>query len=112
MNVLDVLIWTLSARIVIGILDRPALSRWIVLGIVLGLGLETKIDVLWLGAGLAAGLLLTPARGFCSRPARGLRQWSPGCWSRPTCCGRSVTTGRRWSSSEMPVKAKCRRRAR
>jgi hypothetical protein len=68
MNVLDVFIWTLAARIVIDILDRPALSRWIVLGIVLGLGLETKVSVLWLGAGLAAGLILTPGRRLLLTP--------------------------------------------
>ncbi len=90
MNVLDVLIWTLSARIVIGILDRPALSRWIVLGIVLGLGLETKIDVLWLGAGLAAGLLLTPARRVLL---------TPGPWVAAVVAGLLVAPHLLWQIS-------------
>jgi hypothetical protein len=62
MNVIDVFIWTLAARVLITVLDRPTPSSWIVLGVVLGLGLENKISVLWLGAGLAAGLTLTPSR--------------------------------------------------
>jgi dolichyl-phosphate-mannose-protein mannosyltransferase len=62
MNVLDLLFWTLALRILIDILDRPTLGRWVALGVVLGLGLENKISVLWLGAGIAAGLIATPAR--------------------------------------------------
>ena len=68
MNVIDVFTWTLAARVLISILDRPVLSRWILLGVVLGLGLENKISVLWLGAGVAAGLLLTPARRLLRTP--------------------------------------------
>ena len=62
MNVFDVLIWTLAVSILVDILDRPSASRWAVLGVVLGLGLENKMSVLWLGAGIVAGLLATPAR--------------------------------------------------
>ncbi len=35
---------------------------WIWLGVLLGLGLQNKISVLWLGFGLAVGLLLTKNR--------------------------------------------------
>ena len=71
MNVFDVFFWTLSASIVVDIADRPTASRWLMLGIVLGLGLLNKISVLWLGAGLTAGLVLTSQR----------RQWlTPGPW--------------------------------
>src|SRR5262249_9193812 len=62
MNVIDVLVWTVAARILVELLDRPSLEGWVLLGIVLGLGRENKIGVLWLGAGIGAGLLLTPAR--------------------------------------------------
>src|SRR6185437_4585205 len=65
MNVLDVLMWTLAIRVFIDIVDvrePPPLSRWILLGALLGAGLENKISVLWLGAGIGAALLLTPAR--------------------------------------------------
>jgi 4-amino-4-deoxy-L-arabinose transferase-like glycosyltransferase len=35
---------------------------WVLLGVVLGIGLLNKIDVLWLGAGLAAGIVVGPYR--------------------------------------------------
>ena len=62
MNILEVVIWTAAARVLVEILDGPTDARWIALGIILGLGLLNKISVLWLGAGIGAGLLLTPAR--------------------------------------------------
>ncbi len=66
MNALDVLAWTVAAWLVVGLLDpttpHPRLGGWVWLGIVLGLGLLNKISVLWLGFGLAAGLLLTQHR--------------------------------------------------
>jgi Dolichyl-phosphate-mannose-protein mannosyltransferase len=68
MNVFDVLIWTLAARLFAEILDQPSTGRWILLGVVLGLGLENKISVLWLGGGLAAGLVLMPARRLLLTP--------------------------------------------
>ena len=37
-------------------------SDWLLLGLVLGLGLLNKISILWLGAGIAVGLLLAPNR--------------------------------------------------
>jgi len=68
MNVLDVLFWTMAARVFMAVLDRPTLGRWILFGIVLGLALENKISVLWLGGGLAAGLVLTSARRHLLTP--------------------------------------------
>lgn len=68
MNVLDLLFWTATARALIDVLDRPATVRWIALGVLLGLGLENKISVLWLGAGIAAGLVLTPSRRLLLTP--------------------------------------------
>jgi Dolichyl-phosphate-mannose-protein mannosyltransferase len=68
MNVFDLAAWAVAALILLRVLravDRPA-SRaragWAWLGLALGLGLLNKISVLWLGAGLAVGLLLTPYR--------------------------------------------------
>ncbi len=52
-------------------IDTGGTRWWVLLGIVLGLGLQNKISVLWLGAGLAAALLLTAQR-------RALR--TPGPW--------------------------------
>ena len=41
---------------------------WLLLGLILGIGLLNKISVLWLGAGIAAGLLLTPHRRWLRTP--------------------------------------------
>jgi hypothetical protein len=59
MNAIDVFIWTAATLALIDVLDRPALSGWVRLGAILGLGLLNKISVLWLGGGIGVGLLLT-----------------------------------------------------
>lgn len=62
MNAFDVLFWTLAFYLIIIITKKNAEKYWFILGIVLGLGLLNKISVLWLGTGLAVGLLLTHNR--------------------------------------------------
>ena len=62
MNSFDVLFWTLTLYLLIIILKNDKQKQWLLLGVILGLGLLNKISVLWLGAGLAVGLLLTPNR--------------------------------------------------
>jgi len=62
MNSFDVLFWTLAFCLTSIILEKDDSRYWLLLGIVLGLGLLNKISVLWLGAGLAVGLLLTAQR--------------------------------------------------
>ncbi|MEM6793300.1 MAG: glycosyltransferase family 39 protein [Acidobacteriota bacterium] len=62
MNALDLLIWTSVGYLMVDLAQRPRLSRWLVLGAVLGGGLLNKISVLWLGAGLFLGLLGTEHR--------------------------------------------------
>jgi len=71
MNTFDWLFWSLAAYLVILIVrsDDSAGSKetqklWIWLGLVLGLGLLNKIDLLWFGAGLFVGLILTPQRKY------------------------------------------------
>jgi len=68
MNALDLLLWTLAAWALTGVLrdDRP--KDWLLLGVVLGLGLLNKISVLWLGFGLLVGLVLTPRRRDLLKP--------------------------------------------
>ena len=68
MNVFDLLLWTAALRVFIELLEQPRGAGWVALGSILGLGLMNKISVLWLGAGLAAGLLLTPARRQLKTP--------------------------------------------
>ncbi len=62
MNVFDLLIWTLAFTLLLPAVERGKPRDWMALGAVLGLGLLNKISVLWLGGGIAAGLLLTPHR--------------------------------------------------
>ena len=62
MNSFDLLFWTLSFYLVVVIVENQDPKYWLFLGVVLGLGLLNKISVLWLGAGLFAGLLLTMHR--------------------------------------------------
>jgi len=68
MNVFELLVWTAAVRLLMDTIDRPSDLRWILLGVLLGLGLENKISVLWLGGGIAAGLLLTPHRRLLLTP--------------------------------------------
>jgi hypothetical protein len=62
MNSFDILFWTLAFYFIIVIMKKDEQKYWLLLGVVLGFGLLNKISVLWLGAGLAFGLLLTPDR--------------------------------------------------
>jgi 4-amino-4-deoxy-L-arabinose transferase-like glycosyltransferase len=75
MNAFDILLWAAAGALLIRLLAEPATETgtnvassagqgriWIALGFVLALGLANKISVLWLGAGLGAGLLLGPQR--------------------------------------------------
>ena len=62
MNVFDLLFWAVAAYLLIRIFAEDNARLWPWLGLVLGLGLLNKISVLWLGFGLACGLLLTPQR--------------------------------------------------
>ncbi len=71
MNSLDVLCWAIAAWIVLRILSGGSPRLWILLGVVLGIGLENKISVLWLEGGLAVGLLLTAERRLL---------WTRGPW--------------------------------
>jgi len=66
MNAFDVLLWTAAQYVLLRILELPldddARRWWLLLGLVLGLGLLNKLSVLWLGTGIAMGLLLTSQR--------------------------------------------------
>jgi hypothetical protein len=68
MNSFDILVWALSAYLLILLLKGGDKRLWILLGLVLGIGLQNKISVLWLGAGLGVGLLVTPSRRWLATP--------------------------------------------
>lgn len=62
MNSFDLFFWTLAFYLVAIIMQGGGPQNWLLLGTVLGLGLLNKISVVWLGAGLFSGLLLTRQR--------------------------------------------------
>jgi 4-amino-4-deoxy-L-arabinose transferase-like glycosyltransferase len=62
MNCIDIVLWTAAAYTLLRLIKTEQPRYWIVLGVVLGIGLLNKISVLWLGAGIAVGLALTPER--------------------------------------------------
>ncbi len=68
MNAFELLFWALAAWLLTKALASGQTSDWAWLGLVLGLGLLNKISVLWLGFGLAVGLLLTPQRRQLLKP--------------------------------------------
>lgn len=59
MNSIDIFIWALAFYLLIRIIHTRQTMLWIWLGIVLGLGLLNKISILFLGAGLFVGLVLS-----------------------------------------------------
>jgi hypothetical protein len=68
MNAFAHLFWALAAYLLVLIVDRSRPGLWVLLGVVMGLGLLNKIDFLWFGAGLGAGLLLTDLRKHLRTP--------------------------------------------
>jgi Dolichyl-phosphate-mannose-protein mannosyltransferase len=68
MNAFDLLFWAAAALLVVRIVNTGDARLWLVLGLVLGLGLQNKISVLFFGFGLAVGLVATPLRSHLRRP--------------------------------------------
>jgi 4-amino-4-deoxy-L-arabinose transferase-like glycosyltransferase len=62
MNSLDLLAWSVVAFAAVRLLKTESPRCWLLLGVALGVGALNKIGILWLGAGIAVGMLLTPAR--------------------------------------------------
>lgn len=68
MNVFDHLFWLLSAYWIVLFIKTEKPLYWVLLGITLGIGLQNKISVLFLGFGLFVGIVFTPyRRWFLSR---------------------------------------------
>ncbi len=61
-NVFDQLLWAVALYLFVVALTRGEPKHWIWLGVVLGLGLLNKHTMVFLGAGLGGGLLLTSER--------------------------------------------------
>jgi Dolichyl-phosphate-mannose-protein mannosyltransferase len=62
MDALDELWWTLASYLLILILKRDDARLWLLFGLVAGIGLTTKVSILFFGVAIVVGLLLTPAR--------------------------------------------------
>lgn len=59
MNVFDLLFWALACRLAAALLDGGDERLWLAFGAVAGLGLLNKISMLFLGFGLAVGVVAT-----------------------------------------------------
>ena len=68
MNAIDVVVWGVAGLQLLRALRANGIRPWVWLGVVLGIGLLNKISVLWLGAGIATGLLLTRERRWLATP--------------------------------------------
>jgi hypothetical protein len=62
MNPLEHLLWPLAALVLARLQNGASAREWLVLGLLLGVALLNKLSTLWLGVGLAVGLLASPAR--------------------------------------------------
>jgi 4-amino-4-deoxy-L-arabinose transferase-like glycosyltransferase len=62
MDAFDQLFWALAAYVVLLTLKRDEPRLWLLFGLVAGLGLLTKVTMLFFGFAVFVALLLTPAR--------------------------------------------------
>ncbi len=68
MNCVDIVLWLAATHALLGVIESPGTRAWLWLGLVLGAGALNKISILWLAAGIAAAVALTPLRGQLRRP--------------------------------------------
>jgi hypothetical protein len=68
MNSFEPLIWTGCAYIAVRAIHSGNPKLWLWFGLLAGIGLENKHSMLIFGAGVVAGLLLTPQRRFFASP--------------------------------------------
>jgi len=62
MNAFDILAWAAASYILILIIEGGKPTLWLWMGLVVGIGFENKISILFLCFGVAVGLLLTKER--------------------------------------------------
>jgi hypothetical protein len=62
MDVLDQLWWTLSAYVLLLLIKRQEPRLWLLFGLLAGIGLTTKLTMLFWGLAIVVGLLLTSQR--------------------------------------------------
>ena len=68
MDAFDQLWWVLASYVLLLILKRDRPRLWPLFGLVVGLGLLTKVTVLFFGFAVLLALLVTPARGQLRTP--------------------------------------------
>src|SRR5918998_334590 len=68
MDAFDQLVWVSAAYVLLLILKRGEPRLWILFGIITGLGLLTKVTVLYFGFAVFVALMLTPARRHLLSP--------------------------------------------
>ncbi len=68
MNAFDLVFWAAAALVVARIVNTGDSRLWLLLGALLGLGLQNKISVLFFGFGLAVAQVVTPLRSHFLRP--------------------------------------------
>ena len=62
------LFWTVAMLLVVGIIDGASPKRWLLVGVVAGLGLMNKHTMLLWGLGMGVGMLATPLRAQLRTP--------------------------------------------
>jgi hypothetical protein len=67
MNAIDIFLWALAIYYLLRLINTNDNKYWIILGVVLGIGLLNKISVLFLGAGLFVGIVMTNRQWFATR---------------------------------------------
>ena len=63
-DVFDELWWCLGAYVLVRLLQRRAPRLWLLFGLIMGIGLFTKLTILFFGFAVIVGLLATPARRY------------------------------------------------
>src|SRR5438105_15786608 len=58
----DELVWAVACLLFVRLLRGAAPREWLLLGLVFGIGLETKYTIVGLGVAMLVGLVATPAR--------------------------------------------------
>lgn len=64
MNPFEFMIWAMIAYVVIRIFQEENSKLWLLVGLLMGLGLEMKHTIVLYAIGLGAGILVTPARRY------------------------------------------------
>ncbi|MHB8568573.1 MAG: glycosyltransferase family 39 protein [Nitrososphaerales archaeon] len=64
MDIFDALWWTLLAYIVVRIIKRDEPKLWLLFGVVAGIGLNTKLTIVFFLLSIVIGLALSPARSY------------------------------------------------